>query len=104
MVDISGGSNRKKYLLSPNQFRLSQFLTCLHASSAPSTVNASFHKDNGNYFASDDKQINYSTKKQQEKIIDFTRSQEYLKARLLSDHTEEFNGIKEYFNKLNQST
>jgi hypothetical protein len=99
MVDISGGSNKKKYLLSPNQFRLSQFLSCLQASSAVLTVSESFHKDIENPEEGDNKDINYSKKKQQEKIINFAQTQDFLKSRLLSDHTEEFHGIKEFINK-----
>lgn len=64
-------------------------------------MNASFHKDNGNYDVNDGKNCDYSTKKVQEEIIDFARSHDYLRARLLSDHTEEFNGVREYFIKQN---
>jgi len=97
MVDISGGSNSKKYLLSPHQFRLSQFLLCLQGTTAVVSVSDSFHKDYKDYEKGDDKTFDYSPKKTQESIIDFTRTHDYLKTRILSDNTEIFNGIKDYF-------
>lgn len=42
-IDISGGSNTKKHLLSPLQFRLSQFLICSLGDAAASTTSANFH-------------------------------------------------------------
>lgn len=101
MVDISGGSNSKKYLLSPHQFS-SQFLLCLQGSSAAVSVSDSFHKDYKDYEEGDVKSIDYSPKKTQEFIIDFTRTHDYLKTRILSDNTEIFNGIKDYLNKQNK--
>jgi hypothetical protein len=43
-IDISGGSNNKKHLLSPNQFRLTQFLFYLHGIETAKVINETFNK------------------------------------------------------------
>lgn len=79
MIDISGGSNNKKHMLSPHQYRLSQFLTCLYRNEAPSKINESFHRT-----IKDKKSLQYSTKSIQNDIINFAESNEILKTRLFS--------------------
>jgi hypothetical protein len=78
-IDIPGGSNNKKHLLSPHQYRLSQFLTCLYGNKSSSKINESFHR-----IIKDKKSLQYSTKSMQNDIINFAESNEILKARLLS--------------------
>lgn len=82
-IDISGGSNNKKHLLSPLQLKLSLFLSCVYGGSQASIeVKNSFHLP-----ISDEnkKELNYSIKEYQNKYIDFAKSNEMLKSRLLLD-------------------
>jgi hypothetical protein len=46
-VDIIGGSNPKRHLLSPNHHRLSQFLYCLYGKRATTIISESFHRKEG---------------------------------------------------------
>lgn len=66
-IDISGGSNTKKHMLSPHQFRLSQFLICFYGNDVPSIINESFHRQKTE---NDKKNLNLSYKKIQNSIID----------------------------------
>lgn len=77
MIDISGGSNNKKHMLSPHQYRLSQFLTCLYGNKSSSKINESFHST-----IKHTKGLTYSSKFMQNSIINFAESSELLKARL----------------------
>jgi len=81
-IDISGGSNTKKHLISPVQHRLSLFLMCFFGTKSSSFVNESFHRD---FKESDKKLTDYSTKKRQGLIIDLARANEILKSRLLAE-------------------
>jgi hypothetical protein len=72
-VDISGGSNSKKHLISLLQHRLSLFLLCAFGSESYGIVNGSFHKP---YQDGDKKTNDYSTKSNQNLIIDFARANE----------------------------
>lgn len=82
-IDISGGSNNKKHLLSPLQFKLSLFLICLYGGSqASNVVKKDFHR----VFTSEDKKIYSSTPKYaQGLLIDFIKSTENFKSRILAD-------------------
>jgi hypothetical protein len=103
-VDISGGSNSRKHLISPNQHRLSLFLYCILGSESFGSINSSFHKT----FEVGDKKIhNFNKKKEQDLIIDFAKTQDILKSRLLSDSpiTDEFkSSYLNYINNNNTST
>ncbi len=92
-VDISGGSNNKKYLLSPHQFRLSQFLSCLYGSHASTIVKESFHRFLGN---KDKKIFDYSPKRVQAEITDYVLSNEYLKSQLLKDTSQIYKSFNEF--------
>jgi len=81
---ISGGSNTKKYLLSPLQHRLSQFLICVFGAESSSEIITSFHKPIN---VEDKKDIDYSTKVNQDRIINFAKSNEILKSRLLDENS-----------------
>lgn len=81
-IDISGGSNTKKHLISSVQHRLSLFLMCFFGTKSSSFVNQSFHRElNEN----DKKLIDYSTKQRQDFIIDLSRANEILKSRILAE-------------------
>lgn len=82
-IDISGGSNNKKHILSPLQFKLSLFLSCVYGGSQASIeVTKSFHRS---FNENDKKEINYSLKSVQNKIIDFAQADEIFKARILGE-------------------
>jgi hypothetical protein len=93
-IDISGGSNSKKHLLSPHQYRLSQFLLCLYGTETSSLVSNSFHKSRT---IKDNKSMDYSTKRSQDSIIDFAKSHKYLKSRLLGNEPLIPKSIKDHF-------
>jgi hypothetical protein len=81
-IDLSGGSNTKKHLISPVQHRLSLFLMCFFGTKSSSFVNESFHR---NFQESDKKLTDYSTKQRQDFVIDLARANEILKSRLLAE-------------------
>ena len=81
-IDISGGSNNKKHLLSPLQHRLSLFLMCLYEAKSFNVVNESFHSKRP---IDDNKLADYSTKSAHKQIIDFARSNEIYKNILLGE-------------------
>jgi len=91
-IDISGGSNTKKHLISPVQHRLSLFLMCIFGSKSTSFVNESFHRD---FKESDKKGSDYSTKERQNLIIDLARANEILKSRLLAECPIDFSLIED---------
>jgi len=93
-IDISGGSNSKKHLLSPHQYRLAQFLLCLEGSSASAVVSNSFHKSRT---IKDKKWGDYSTKTNQQFIIDFAKTNEALKAQLLNNEPFIPKSVKEFY-------
>ena len=93
-VDISGGSNNKKHLLSPNQFRLAQFLFCLHGTEASKVISKTFIKPRT---AEIKKAGDYSTKFVQDHVIDLAKSNEYLRARILNDESSMPKNMIEYF-------
>lgn len=43
-IEVSGGSNSKKHMISPNQLKMVQLLTCLFGDSVKGIVSNSFHK------------------------------------------------------------
>lgn len=82
-IDVSGGSNNKKYLLSPLQLRLSLFLSAVYGGSlASSEVKNSFHRERTLETV---KGIDYSSKKRKKKIIDLIKSNEIFKDRILNE-------------------
>lgn len=93
-IDISGGSNSKKHLLSPHQYRLAQFLLCLEKSSASGVVSNSFHKSRT---IKDKKWGDYSTKTTLQFIINFTKTNEALKAQLLNNEPFIPKSVKEFY-------
>lgn len=83
-IDISGGSNTKKHLLSNLQFKLALFLSCIYDGSEASTIiKKSFHRD---FNAEDKKRFNYSTKGNQDKIINFVSSDAQFRSRVLDEY------------------
>ena len=70
-IDISGGSNNKKHLLSSQQFRLSLLSYCLLGHSVYSNIVSSFHNPN----PMDNKEINYNTNEVINFLIDFKAKQ-----------------------------
>lgn len=82
-INISGGSNSKKHILSPLNHRLSLFLICLYGGAYSSNeVIKSFHTDIGK----DGKKMNdFSTKRFQNYIIDVTKSDEDIKNKISAD-------------------
>lgn len=81
-IDISGGSLNKRHLISPNQYKLFQGLFCFYGPSASLLVSESFHKPKGRL---DSKRNNFSTKENQDLIINFIKSNEELKSRILKN-------------------
>lgn len=92
-IDISSGSNNKKHLLSPLQLKLSLFLACFYngAQSSMDIVN-SFHRE---FNEMDKKEMDYSTKSAQNQIIDFAKSNEIFKSRVLATYKNSNNEINE---------
>ena len=86
-LDIGGGSNSKKHVLSPLQLRLSLFLSCLYNKGFGSKVDVfnevtnSFHRE---YSVKDKKNSDLSTKEIQDSVISFGQSNEIFKSRILS--------------------
>lgn len=78
-IDISGGSNNKKHLLSIHQFRLSQFLMCIYGNETSSLINQSFHSE-----IKHKKGLAIDKKKDQKVIIDFLESNDEFRSRLLA--------------------
>lgn len=94
-IDVSGGSNNKKYLLSPLQLRLSLFLSAVYGgSSASLEVTKSFHRDRT--LETNVKGVDFSSKKSQKKLIDFIKSNEIFKDRILNEPLL-FKNINELF-------
>lgn len=91
-IDISGGSNTKKHLISPVQHRLSLFLMCIFGSKSTSFINESFHRD---FKESEKKGFDNSTKQEQNLIIDFARANEILKSRILAEGPIDFSSIED---------
>jgi hypothetical protein len=81
-IDISGGSNSKKHLLSPLQHRLSLLLTCIYGSESSSIIKSSFHSHNSLNFYQSKKMHNYKEKGLEEKVFDFIKSSESLKNKI----------------------
>lgn len=67
-IEISGGSNNKKHLLSSHQFRLSLLSYCLLGIPVLGFIIDSFHKGRD---INDKKEINYSTNEVKNYIIDY---------------------------------
>jgi hypothetical protein len=96
-IDISSGSNNKKYLLSPLQLKLSLFIACLNdASQSFTDIVSSFHR----YFREEDKKSNdYTNKDFQKKLIDLAASNAIFKKRILGDINLKFpSSDSEYIN------
>jgi hypothetical protein len=72
-IQISGGSNSKKHLISPLQHRLSLFLICAFGSESYAIINDSFHKP---YQEESKKNFDSSTKFTKNIVIDFARANE----------------------------
>jgi len=83
-VDISGGSNNKKHILSTLQFRLSQILFCIYGSNASEYVSYSFHKSRTNR---DIKEIDYTLSNIQEFIVDFNEKRTINKQEITSERS-----------------
>ena len=92
-IDISGGSNTKKHLISPIQHRLSLFLMCFFGTKSSFFVSESFHRE---FKASDKKLIDYSTKKSQDLVIDLARANEIFKSRILAENPINKDPIKNF--------
>nr|QWO71391.1 RNA polymerase [Arthromyces claviformis] len=79
MMQISGGSYTKRHLLSPNQIRLTLILICLLGSETYPLIIKSFH----NYKKLNSKNFDYSSKLVESVIMDFAKSNDELRERLL---------------------
>nr|YP_025889.1 DNA-dependent RNA polymerase [Moniliophthora perniciosa]AAQ74287.1 DNA-dependent RNA polymerase [Moniliophthora perniciosa] len=83
-IDISGGSNNKKHLLSPLQSKLSLFLACWqNGANSSMEIVESFHRE---LTETDKKLFDYTTKSIQDLIIEYVRSNEEYKSKLLADY------------------
>lgn len=84
-IDVSGGSNNKKYLLSPYQLKLSLFTMALFGGSAATLrVKNSFHRDRNLGIDHQGKGIDLYTKGNKKEIIDIIQSNKIFKNRVLN--------------------
>ena len=92
-IEISGGSNSKKHLFSPNHLKLSQFLYCLFGNKVYDLVGKSFHESENIY-----KKANFENKE----IKDFyNRAPKSKVSPFYKDTKNLVETIKEGFNSFN---
>ena len=96
-IEVSGGSNSKKHMFSPNHLRMSQFLYCLLGNSTTEVVNYSFHNSPKSIT---NKKINYEEKRILSYINNYVKKKPFVN----KDNKDAVDKFKENFNKSDNKT